>query len=285
MMMEQKIGRVKFQLMNMGLNEYQASSLANLLLLGEVKAATLSKASGVPSARIYDILEELSKMGLITIRPGRPTLYSPRPPGEIVSSIIARTMEDLKGKIKVIEGYSKEFTTLAEGVYLRGRGTTERPPLLRIVRVGEVSLGETKRIYSLARASLRILTRAMEYFPEVAEELSQATARGVSIQIIMLNPELLESEDRKKQKKIVDIIGERLSNSVRLRFADEVPIRGCTVDPAEGGQALFLVEEPGVPFFLREAAITSHSSVVKGLAMMFDLIWQFRAKEPKELSL
>ena len=44
---------------------------------------------------------------------------------------------------------------------------------------------------------------------------------------------------------------------------------------------LFLVEEEGVPFFLREAAITSHPGVVKGLAGMFDLQWRHDSREPR----
>jgi len=52
------------------------------------------------------------------------------------------------------------------------------------------------------------------------------------------------------------------------------------IDPEAGGRALFLVEEVGVPFFLREAAITSHPGVVKGLANMFELNWMFNAAEP-----
>ena len=59
--LEAKINQVKFTLMNMGLNEYQASALAHLMYLGETKATTLSKASGVPNARIYGVLDELSQ--------------------------------------------------------------------------------------------------------------------------------------------------------------------------------------------------------------------------------
>jgi len=66
--MEQKISQVKFLLMNMGLNDYQASALSHLLYLGETKAMTLSKASGVPNARIYGVLDELSQRGFITVR-------------------------------------------------------------------------------------------------------------------------------------------------------------------------------------------------------------------------
>ncbi|MFW6109717.1 MAG: helix-turn-helix domain-containing protein, partial [archaeon] len=68
--MEPQINQVKFQLTNMGLNEYQASALAHLMYLGETKATILSKASGVPNARIYGVLDELSQKGLIIVRPG-----------------------------------------------------------------------------------------------------------------------------------------------------------------------------------------------------------------------
>jgi len=278
-MAERNVNRLKFLLKNMGLNEYQASALAYLILLGEVKASSLSKASGVPTARIYDTLEDLSKMGLIKIRPGRPILYSPRNPTEIINLIIGRTMEELRNKVKIIESYSKEFTKLAEEVFLKGKEKVERPPLLRIVRVGEVSLEETRRLYSQAKGNILILTRAMEYFPEVEEELTKAVERGVKIKIIMLDPELMEVEDRKKQEEIIKQIKNKLPKA-EIRYTKEVPIRGCIIDPAEGGQTLFLVEEPGVPLFLREAAITNHSSLVKGLAIMFDLIWKHRTTNP-----
>ena len=86
--------------MNMGLNEYQSSALVYLLLLGETKATTLSKTSKVPSARIYGVLDQLAKMGLVSVRPGRPVLYSPRPPEDIASSLVSLSMSGLKQKLR-----------------------------------------------------------------------------------------------------------------------------------------------------------------------------------------
>jgi len=42
--MERQVTQLKFTLSNMGLNEYQASTLAHLIYLGETKATNLSKA-------------------------------------------------------------------------------------------------------------------------------------------------------------------------------------------------------------------------------------------------
>jgi len=260
----------------MSLNEYQASALAYLLLLGETKATTLSKASKVPSARVYGVLGQLAKMGLVNIRPGRPALYSPRPPEDIAGSLVSLSMIELKEKLKTLEDYAKDLVETGKKLYLKGEKGVPRVPLLRIVSVGEVSLDETKRLYDAAENEIQILSRAMEYFPEVADKLRQTVKRGVSLKIILMKPSMMEPEDRKKQAKILEKINEVLGNRVEIRFTDEIPIRSCIVDPKTGGKALFLVEDPGVPFFLREAAITSHQSVVRGLGLMYSLLWKHK---------
>jgi sugar-specific transcriptional regulator TrmB len=215
-------------------------------------------------------------MGLVGIMPGRPALYSPRPPEDIASTLVSLSMNELKQKLRTLEDYAKDLVENSNKIYLKGEKGVPRVPLLRIVSVGEVSLEETKKLYDSAENEIQILSRAMEYFPEVVEELRQATERNVSLKIILMNPNSMEPEDRKKQAKVLQNINEALEKRVKIRFTEEIPIRGCIVDPEKGGKALFLVEDPGVPFFLREAAITSHQSVVRGLALMYNLLWKHK---------
>lgn len=278
--MERQVNQVKFLLTNMGLNEYQASALSHLLYLGETKATTLSRASGVPNARIYGVLEELSKMGLVTIRPGRPALYSPMTPADISSALIADARDEIRERLSVIESYSEDFTASAREIFQKAGRVNARVPLLRIVSVGDVSLEETRKLYQDADETILILTRAMEYYGDVAAELKGAIHRGVSVNILMMSERNLVDEDRRKRDAVIGRIRGDLADSVEIRVSDEVNLRGCIVDPESGGRALFLVEEVGVPFFLREAAITSHPGVVKGLASMFDLMWRFDSAQP-----
>ena len=280
MAFEKDINQTKLLLINMGLNEYQASALAHLLLLGETKATTLSKTSKVPSARIYGILDQLAKMGLVNIRPGRPVLYSPRPLEDIASSLVSLSMNELKQKLRTLEDYARDLVETGKKFYLKGEKGIAKVPLLRIVSVGEVSLNETKKLYDTAEKEIQILSRAMEYFPEVAENIMEALNRRVSLKIILMESSLLEPEDRKKQAEILERINDVLEGEVEVRFTDEIPLRGCIIDPEIGGKALFLVEDPGVPFFLREAAITSHQGVVRGLALMYDLLWKHKTTKP-----
>lgn len=278
--MERQVNQVKFLLTNMGLNEYQASALSHLLYLGETKATTLSRASGVPNARVYGVLEELSKMGLVSIRPGRPALYSPMTPADIASALIADAREEIRARLGVIESYSEDFTASADEIFQKAGRVNARVPLLRIVSVGDVSLEETRKLYQDADESILILTRAMEYYGDVAGELRGAIQRGVSVKVLMMSERSLVDDDRTKRDAVIDRIREDLADNVDIRVSDEVNLRGCIVDAESGGRALFLVEEVGVPFFLREAAITSHPGVVKGLASMFDLIWRFDSAQP-----
>ena len=270
---EAKISRVKFELMNMGLNDYQASVMSHLIYLGETKATTLSKASGVPNARIYGILDELSKRGLLKVRPGRPALYSPVTPNEITSALISVLRDEFRERLKRVELHSIDFMRIANDIYLKAGVVNERTPLLRILSVGEVSMNETQKLYKSAENNLMIMTRAMEYYDNVSQQLSDAVNRGVQVKIIMMSDKYLSLDDRKLRDETIQKILNSQYTSVEVKLSDEVNIRGCIVDPDSGGSALFLVEEVGVPYFLREAAITSHPGVVKGLSSMFNLIW------------
>ncbi|MCW4013558.1 MAG: hypothetical protein NWF07_11290 [Candidatus Bathyarchaeota archaeon] len=272
--MEPQINQVKFQLTNMGLNEYQASALAHLMFLGETKATTLSKSSGVPNARIYGVLDELSQKGLIIIRPGRPALYAPLTPQEIADALETATREDIRRELTIIQSYRGEFENASEKVFMKAGTSEQRTSLIRIISVGEVSLEETKKLYRQAKNMLLISTRAMEYFDEVKDELLGAYERGVDVRMLMRKPVSLSSEDAEKQKETIAELRGLIGDDFKMRFSDAVEIRGCIIDHETGGKALFLVEEEGVPLFLREAALTAHPGVAKALGSMFELKWR-----------
>ena len=273
--MESQVNQVKFQLTNMGLNEYQASALAHLMYLGETKATIVSKASGVPNARVYGVLDELSQKGLIIVRPGRPALYAPLTPQEVSDALITASREEIRKELSLIESYRGEFEKVSEKVFLKAGTSEQRTSLIRIVSVGDVSLEETKKLYKNAKDTLLISTRAMEYFDEVKDELINTMNRGVDVKILMRKPVSLSSDDVTKQKDTLSLMKKLLGDNVQIRYSDVVEIRGCIIDPDSNGKAIFLVEEEGVPFFLREAALTSHPGVAKALGSMFDLKWRF----------
>ena len=273
--MESKIRKVRRMLMEMGLNEYQASALTYLIYLGEAKATMLSRACGVPSSRIYDVLDELAKKGLVVVKPGRPVRYSARSPGDIASALVSEGIRELRERLAGLQARAKELSKLAQEIYKAGSVGMETMPLLRIVSVGSTSLEETRRLYESASQEILIISKAFEYFPEVSDALKGAVERGVKVKLVLMDPSLLPEESRAKQAEILKALREQLGNGIEVRFfSDHLPLRGCIIDPGGSGKALFLVEEPGIPLFLREAAITTHYNLVNGLALLFKLVWE-----------
>jgi sugar-specific transcriptional regulator TrmB len=273
---QRQIEQLKYMLSNMGLNEYQASALGYLLYLGETKATELSKACGVPNARIYGVLEELSQKGLVIFRPGRPVLYAPKSPDEVSEALISDAKAEISRKLSTIESYRDDFTKVASDLFMKGGKVKVLTPLIRVVGVGEVSIEETKKLFRLAKNEIMILSRAMEYFKDVEVELKDAATRGVQIRMLLRSRGTLTESDAKKRDDTLVKINE-LGGNIEVRVTDEVLIRGNIIDPKHGGRALFLVEEEKVPYYLREAAVTAHPGVVKGLADMFNLRWKHQS--------
>jgi len=273
--MERQVTQLKFTLSNMGLNEYQSSALAHLIHLGETKATNLSKASGVPNARIYGVLDELSQKGLLIVRPGRPALYSPLTPAEIADALVSASRHEIRRQLTVIEDYRDGFEDVASQIFMKAGKGEVRTGLIRIVSVGHVSMDETRKMYRSAEKTLIISTRAMEYIDQVRDDLGEAVRKGVDIKVLMRAPSTLSSDDAAKQDENLAALKEVLGGDAKIQYSPEVEIRGCVIDHETGGRALFLVEEEGVPFFLREAAVTSHPGLVQALGSMLILKWKF----------
>jgi sugar-specific transcriptional regulator TrmB len=53
------------KLQSFGLNQYEAKAYVSLLSIGTSNAYNISKASGIPRSRIYDILESLTNSGVV----------------------------------------------------------------------------------------------------------------------------------------------------------------------------------------------------------------------------
>ena len=81
-------------LMNLGFSSYQAKTYAGLILLGGLASAPeISKESGVPKARIYDVLEEMSNEPLQAVaklpsdETGK-TIYVATPPEKLINRLL-----------------------------------------------------------------------------------------------------------------------------------------------------------------------------------------------------
>ena len=87
---------------NFNLNQYQAKAYITLLRIGTSNAYKVSKESGIPRARIYDILRSLAYRGIVMIEEtvDGSKFYSPIP-ADIFFSVSKPTGKTILPKLKV----------------------------------------------------------------------------------------------------------------------------------------------------------------------------------------
>jgi sugar-specific transcriptional regulator TrmB len=263
--------RLKRALLPLGLTEYAAATLGYLALFGETKATTIAKTVKIPTARIYETLDGLTKLGLVRIKPGRPALYRAVPPAQAIDILVSIKRQELEGMKK----HAKEFTQVIQTLDKERDMVSTHSPLLRIVDLGEVSEVETRRLYEKSRKEILVLTRVGEYLPTFLDLLKRAAERGIKVKVILVTPQILDSEQRRIQQRVVPRLKEGLRSAISLRFSPDVPLRGTIVDPSSpNAETLFFAEEADVAPVFREAAISSNRGLVTALALFFRLIWK-----------
>ncbi len=261
----------------LGLTEYEQTALTELLTLGKTTAPNLAEATGIPKARIYGVLDSLADQGFVKVVPGRPKEYQARPPEDILDRATENRRQAYEQFAAEIDDMRDEF--LAEfgpRFEQASEDITPTEELFHVVDVGDPSETETRRLYHEATERVNVITKSFEYFEDVEPAFAEAV-ENVPVDVLFVHPDLLESEKRPIQSETVEYVTSEYPE-VGVRFSTgKLPWRGTLIDPSmdyEGGEAIFLVEEPDVPNHMRQAAITENGSFVAGLKRYFDLVWE-----------
>lgn len=77
----------------LGLTDYESKAYETLIRLGKAPAASISKHSGVPYGRIYDVLAELEAKGFIKTIPGITKQYVAADPEAMLSALKKKKQE------------------------------------------------------------------------------------------------------------------------------------------------------------------------------------------------
>jgi len=268
------------------LTEYEADALEELLLLGRTTAPDLAEATGIPKARIYGVLDSLSEAGYVKIIPGRPKRYQPYDPSEIADRAVANQRHAYERFREDVEAIEESFVDAYGPV--RDRGVDELTPtedLFHVVDVGEPSERETRRLFDEAEESVYVLTKSFGYIDAVRPAIRNAVDRGVDVDVLLLAPDHLSTENERRQAEIRDLLAEAFP-SVSVRIIDRVlPWRGTFADPSleyDSGQGLLMVEQEEIPNHHRQAAVTENPSFVAGLWQYFDLLWRHESRPERD---
>ena len=98
------------KLQKFGLTKYESLAYITLLKLGPSKATDITKESGIPHTRVYDVLSSLHRKGFVDIMHGTPRLYKPVNPDVVLEKIKGDLIAD-------IEYLKKAFLELYKSIH------------------------------------------------------------------------------------------------------------------------------------------------------------------------
>ncbi|WP_248516826.1 TrmB family transcriptional regulator [Salinarchaeum laminariae] len=268
-------------LASLDLKEYEATALAHLLTAGRTTAPDVAEATGIPKARVYDVLASLGELGYVKVIPGRPKEYQPKSPEAVLERAKENRRQAYEDYVGDVESLRDEVLETFGPLYEQAdEDVTPTAELFHVVDVGEPSETETRRLYNVAEEAVYVITNSFAYFESVEPAVADALERGVEVSVLLLDPAHLPEEKAGVQADVVERISAEYPE-VEYRFSEErLPWRGTFVDPSgeyESGQAIFLTEEPDVPNHRRQAAITENGSFVAGMKRYFDLVWEYES--------
>ncbi len=147
--------KTKRALEDIGLTKYEIEVYLTLLNAGPLTAIELSKKSGVPYSRIYEVTERLEKKGWVKSNRGRPNRYRARPPIE--------GMRSLKLQIqKEIENNEEYIVSELQPLYEKS-GESERPDIWIIH-------GEENLLEKIGEMVEKTKKNVLIAFPKITEE-------------------------------------------------------------------------------------------------------------------
>lgn len=96
-------------LRRLGLTEYESRLYLALLRNGPIKAGQLSFFGQVPRTKTYGAIKELQRKGLVSITPGKPEIYAPSSPLEVLMPIVTRLDHDVKDSEQVVQSLAMTY--------------------------------------------------------------------------------------------------------------------------------------------------------------------------------
>jgi sugar-specific transcriptional regulator TrmB len=96
-------------LRRLGLTEYESRLYLALLRNGPIKAGQLSFFGQVPRTKTYGAIKELQRKGLVNITPGKPEIYAPSSPLEVLMPIVSRLDHDVKDSEQIVQSLAMTY--------------------------------------------------------------------------------------------------------------------------------------------------------------------------------
>ena len=155
--------------LNIGLSDYAITAYLSLVTHHPVNGSQLSRNSGIPRARIYDVLRHLRDRGFVA-EPSE-GMYIPLPPAELINQL-RKNYETDQGKLKAL---------------IEDAQAPAETDFIWTLKGYDMAITKAREMIAAARTEIYI-----RLYPEEAQRLMPslvaAQKRGVSVKCIFMKP-------------------------------------------------------------------------------------------------
>lgn len=254
------------QLLSLGLTEYESKVYLAMLEKHSSTASELSKLSGVPRTRIYDILDRMARSGLCIELLGKEKKYQAISP----DAAIQRFLEFQKAEFAVKE---KTAATLADDLKARfEKGLLNNDPLNYIELLRDPQQVSRRVMDLVTNAQKEILVFVKPPFSNPKKELERqneesikAIKRHIDIRALYELPKTPE-----EVQWMLGQIRRSASEGEKARVIDRLPIKMVVVDERK---VVFAMEDFLKAKTYQTSLVIEHHALALSLKILFETLW------------
>jgi hypothetical protein len=250
------------QLTDLGLTRYEARAYLALVGRNQFTAAEVSRVSGVPRQRIYDILGSLVSRGMVQESAGHVVRYRALDPTIAVNGL----MTAHRAELDRLERSSTRLVDELMPIWLGGRSQSDpldyveviRDPEVLALRFAEIQTGCERQLLTMAKLPYQVTENPAGL--AAAERLAHS---GGDVRCVY-EPQLLA------QAHYISMVNEFVAAGERARIARTVPMRLCIAD---GSRVLLSLRDPVADQTSTTNVLIEHPALAECLGYAFETIW------------
>jgi len=235
-MVDKLIGSIK----KMGLTENEAKAYVGLVALNDANARELHEFTGIPRAKVYEILNNLVNMGYASVRQGSPIHYQPVEPKEFVR----KNRENFLKEFEIIETGLKSLDYEKENEspiwYLKSKWTIDK---------------KTREIIESSKESITIVCREENILFNYVEDLKKVK-ENVNILI------LVEDETKYKDIGIPVYKNKFIDFKDLLNYDNDNELKKSDLKKIENGNGIMLLSDKKTAILIQERANILESIII-----------------------
>ncbi len=254
----------------LGLNSYEAKVYLALLERDSLSVSEVSKISGVPGARAYDILDSLAADGLAVLKPGRYKRYSAADPDSFRERLVSQNEKHSAEMRKTIDSVTLTLKRKFESGVNNGEYRFNPLEYIEIIKNAYQIHKRFMELVGKANEEILIFTKPpysgpKEKLEEQTEQQAEPLRQGISIRSIYELP-----KDEKEIEWWFKDIDAAARNGEKARVIEELPMKMAIFDEKI---VMIPLEDPISTATSFTAQIVEHRSLAQGLKILFETLW------------